>query len=129
MPVAPQSTPSAPPALGPYSPAVRAGDWVVCSGQLGLDPATGALVPGGVEAQARQALTNIAAILGDCGVALHDVAKALVFVTDLADFPTINAVYGEAFGDHKPARSTVQVAALPAGGSVEIEVWAYAPRQ
>lgn len=120
-------TPSAPVAMGPYSHAVRAGEWIVLAGQLGLNPATGALVEGGVEAQARQALTNIRAILADNGRALTDVAKATVFVCDLADFPTINAVYAEAFGDHKPARSTIQVAALPAGGAVEIEVWAYAP--
>lgn len=119
------TTPSAPPAMGPYSHAVRAGDWVILAGQLGLDPGSGALADG-VEAQARQALTNIRGILGDHGLTLNDVAKALVFVADLADFPTINAVYAEFFGSHKPARSTVQVAALPAGGSVEIEVWAFA---
>ena len=124
MAVEPVPTPHAPGALGPYSPAVRAGEWIVLSGQLGLDPQTGKLVDG-VEAQARQALANIAAILGDCGAALTDVAKSLVFVTDLAQFATVNAVYGEAFGTHKPARSTVQVAALPAGAEVEIEVWAH----
>jgi 2-iminobutanoate/2-iminopropanoate deaminase len=122
--VEPLSTPSAPGAIGPYSPAVRAGEWIILSGQLGLDPATGALASG-VEAQARQALVNIASILGDCGATLGDVAKSLVFVTDLAQFATVNAVYGEAFGSHKPARSTVQVAALPAGAEVEIEVWVY----
>lgn len=120
----PVDTPSAPPALGPYSPAVRVGKWVVLSGQLGLDPGSGALVEGGTEAQARQALANIGAILGDCGLALGDVVKATVFVTDLGDFAAVNAVYAQAFGDHEPARTTVQVAALPAGGAVEIEVWA-----
>jgi 2-iminobutanoate/2-iminopropanoate deaminase len=119
-------TPSAPAAVGPYSPAVRAGDWVILSGQLGLDPGTGALADG-VDAQARQALANVAAVLGDCGASLADVAKSLVFVTDLGDFATVNAAYAEAFGDHRPARSTVQVAALPAGAQVEIEVWAYLP--
>jgi 2-iminobutanoate/2-iminopropanoate deaminase len=122
--VEPLPTPSAPGALGPYSPAVRAGEWIILSGQLGLDPKTGSLVSG-VEAQARQALANIATILGDCGASLTDVAKSIVFVTDLAQFATVNAVYGEAFGSHKPARSTVQVAALPAGAEVEIEVWAH----
>ena len=112
--------------MGPYSHAVRAGDWIILSGQLGLDPNSGDLAAG-VEAQARQALTNIAAILDDCGASLTDVAKSLVFVTDLADFATVNAVYAEAFGEHRPARSTVQVAALPAGAQVEIEVWAYTP--
>ena len=125
MAVRPLPTPSAPAAVGPYSPAVRAGDWIVLSGQIGLDPATGKLVDGGVEAQARQVLANVAAVLGDCGAALTDVAKSLVFVTDLGDFATVNAVYAEAFGSHKPARSTVQVAALPAGAEVEIEVWAH----
>jgi 2-iminobutanoate/2-iminopropanoate deaminase len=124
VPVEPVPTPSAPAALGPYSPAVRAGEWIVLSGQLGLDPNTGTLTAG-AEAQTRQALANIATILGDCGASLADVAKSLVFVTDLAQFATVNAVYAEAFGAHKPARSTVQVAALPAGAEVEIEVWAH----
>jgi 2-iminobutanoate/2-iminopropanoate deaminase len=117
-------TPHAPSALGPYSPAVRAGDWTILSGQVGFDPGTGGLAEG-VEAQARQALANIAAVLGDCGLTLADVAKSLVFVTDLAQFATVNAVYAEAFGSHRPARSTVQVAALPGGAEVEIEVWAH----
>ena len=128
MTVEPQSTPSAPPAAGPYSPAVRAGDWLVLAGQVGLDPATGAFVTGGVEAQARQVLANIDAILRDCGASLADVAKTTVFVTDIAQFATVNAVYADAFGDHRPARSTVQVAALPGGAEVEIEVWAYVAR-
>jgi 2-iminobutanoate/2-iminopropanoate deaminase len=106
---------------------VRAGDWLVLAGQVGLDPQTGKLADG-VEAQARQVLANIQAVLGDCGASLDDVAKATVFVTDIGQFATVNAVYAEAFGDHKPARSTVQVAALPAGAEVEIEVWAYVPK-
>ena len=120
-------TPNAPPVAGPYSPAVRAGDWVVLAGQVGLDPATGKLADG-VEAQARRVFANITAVLGDCGLTLADVAKATVFVTDIGQFATVNAVYADAFGDHRPARSTVEVAALPAGAEVEIEVWAYAPR-
>jgi 2-iminobutanoate/2-iminopropanoate deaminase len=128
MPVEPVSTPSAPPVAGSYSPAVRAGDWLVLAGQVGLDPDTGGIVPGGVEAQARQVLANIAAILRDCGAALTDVAKTTVFVTDIGQFATVNAVYAEAFGEHRPARSTVQVVALPAGAEVEIEAWAYLPR-
>jgi 2-iminobutanoate/2-iminopropanoate deaminase len=124
MPVTPVPTPNAPPVAGPYSPAVRAGDWLVLAGQVGLDPATGKLADG-VESQAQQVIANIRAVLADCGASLADVAKSLVFVTDLGDFGTINAVYGDAFGDHRPARSTVQVAALPAGALVEIEVWAY----
>jgi 2-iminobutanoate/2-iminopropanoate deaminase len=125
MTVNPIPTPNAPPVAGPYSPAVRAGDWIVCAGQVGID-ADGKLADG-VDAQARQVLANIEAVLGDCGVTLNDVAKATVFVTDIGDFATVNAVYAEAFGAHKPARSTVQVAALPANAEVEIEVWAYAP--
>jgi 2-iminobutanoate/2-iminopropanoate deaminase len=127
MTVEPVKTPSAPAAIGPYSPAVRAGEWIVLSGQVPLDPATGTLVDGDIEAQTRQVMTNIAAILGDCGARLHDVAKATIFVTDLGDFPTVNAVYADALGEHRPARATVQVAALPAGAGVEIEVWAYKP--
>jgi len=117
-------TPSAPPVAGPYSPAVRAGDWVVLAGQVGLHPQTGKLEVG-VEAQARQVFANIEAVLRDCGLTLADVAKTTVFVTDIAQFGTVNAVYAEAFGDHRPARSTVQVAALPGGAEVEIEAWAY----
>jgi 2-iminobutanoate/2-iminopropanoate deaminase len=124
MAVEPVPTPNAPPVAGPYSPAVRAGDWLVLSGQVGFDAATGKLRDG-AEAQARQVFANIATVLGDCGASLHDVAKTLVFVTDLADFGTVNAVYAEAMGEHRPARSTVQVAALPAGALVEIEAWAY----
>jgi 2-iminobutanoate/2-iminopropanoate deaminase len=129
MAVEPVSTPSAPPAAGPYSPAVRAGDWIVLAGQVGLDSAGGGIVPGGVEVQARQALANVAAALADCGASMTDVAKTTVFVTDIAQFATVNAVYAEAFGEHRPARSTVQVAALPAGAAVEVEAWAYAPRE
>ena len=126
MPVEPVPTPNAPPVAGPYSPAVRAGDWLVLAGQVGLDPQTGKLADG-VEAQAQQVFANIKAVLGDCGATLNDVAKATVFVTNIGDFAAVNAVYGDAFGDHRPARSTVQVAALPAGAEVEIEVWAYRP--
>ena len=127
MPAQPQPTPNAPPVAGPYSPAVRAGDWLVLAGQVGLDPKTGRLAEG-VEAQARQVLANVSAVLADCGASPSDVAKTTVFVTDIGDFATVNAVYAEVFGDHRPARSTVQVAALPAGALVEIEAWAYLGR-
>ena len=127
VPPEPLPTPNAPPAAGPYSPAVRAGDWIVLAGQVGLDPKTSGLVEG-VEGQARQVFANIEAVLGDCGATLRDVAKATVFVTDIAQFGTVNTVYAEAFGEHRPARSTVQAAALPAGAEVEIEVWAYRPQ-
>ena len=127
MTVTPIPTPSAPAVAGPYSPAVRAGDWVVLAGQVPLDPATGSLVDGDAAAQCARVLANIVGVLADCGASLADVAKTTVFVTDLADFAAMNAVYAEAFGDHKPARSTVEVAALPLGAKVEIEAWAYLP--
>jgi 2-iminobutanoate/2-iminopropanoate deaminase len=127
MSVEPVPTPSAPPVAGPYSPAVRAGDWLVLAGQVALDPETTSLVDGDASAQARQVLANIRAILGDCGASLADVAKTTVFVTDMADFFAVNEVYAEAFGDHRPARSTVEVSALPAGARVEIEAWAFRP--
>ncbi len=127
MTVEPLPTPSAPPVAGPYSPAVRAGDWILLAGQVPVDPATGKFVEGDAAAQCRQVLTNIRAVLADCGASLADVAKTTVFVGDLADFAAMNAVYAELFGDHKPARSTVQVAALPLGARVEIEAWAFAP--
>lgn len=119
-------TPSAPPVAGPYSPAVRAGDWLVLSGQLGLG-GNGALVDGGTEAEARQTLANIAAVLGDCGASWGDVAKVAIFLTDLSQFPRVNAVYEAALAPHRPARTTVGVAALPAGASIEIECWVYRP--
>ena len=127
MTVHPVPTPNAPAVAGPYSPAVRAGDWLVLAGQVPLDPATGGFITGDAAAQARRVLDNIAAVLGDCGASLSDVAKTTVFVTDLADFGAMNEVYAAAFGDHRPARSTVQVAALPGGAAVEIEAWAYVP--
>ncbi len=129
MAIEPLTTPHAPSAIGPYSPAVRAGEWVILSGQVGLDPKTGSVVSGGAEAEARQALANIAAVLGDCGLTMSDVAKSLVFVTDLGEFATVNAVYADAFGAHRPARSTVQVAGLPGSATVEIEVWAHTGRE
>jgi len=128
MPAEPVPTPSAPGAAGPYSPAVRAGDWLALAGQVGIDPATGKLADGGVADQTRQAMANVAAVLGDCGASLGDVAKTTVFLVDMGDFPVMNEVYAEAFAGHRPARSTVAVAALPLGARVEVEVWAYVPR-
>jgi 2-iminobutanoate/2-iminopropanoate deaminase len=123
----PVDTPNAPPVAGPYSAAVRAGDWLVLAGQVPLDPVSGTLVEGDAAAQCRQVIANLAAVLADCGATLADVAKTTVFVTDLADFAAMNAIYAEEFGDHKPARATVQVAALPLGAKVEIEAWAFRP--
>ena len=128
MPVEPVPTPSAPGAAGPYSPAVRAGDWLALAGQVGLDPATGKLAGDGVADQTRQAMANVAAVLGDCGASLADVAKTTVFLVDMGDFPVMNEVYADAFAGHRPARSTIAVAALPLGARVEVEVWAYVPR-
>jgi 2-iminobutanoate/2-iminopropanoate deaminase len=125
MPVNPVPTPSAPPVAGPYSPAVRAGDWIVMAGQIGID-ATGTMADG-VEAQTHQILANIAAVLGDCGASWADVAKTTIFLTDLGNFSTVNALYSEAIGPNRPARSTVGVAALPAGAVVEIECWVHRP--
>lgn len=109
--------------VGPYSPSVRAGDWLICSGQLGVRD--GALVEGGIDAQTRQALVNVRGLLEDNGAGMEHVAKTLVFLTDMADFAAMNEVYVEAFGDHRPARSTIGVAALPLGGRVEVEAWAW----
>ena len=122
------TSPAAPAALGPYSQAVRAGDFVFCSGQTGLEPATGVLREG-VAAQAEQVLDNLAAVLAAAGVSFADVVKTTIFLTDMADFQTVNAIYGRRFSGGLPARSTVQVAALPKSGAVEIEMIAYAPRQ
>jgi len=121
------STPNGPGAIGPYSTAVRAGDWVIVSGQIGIDPTTGALVADDAQAQATQTLENVRTVLGDCGLRLVDVAKTTLYVTDMADFSVINEVYADALGDHRPARATVGVAALPLGARVLIEAWAWAP--
>ena len=129
MSVEPVPTPSAK-AVGPYSPAVRAGDWIVISGQIGIDPASGELVAGGVEAEARQALANLTAILGDCGCEWEQVAKVAVFVAEETptSMPQVNAVYSEVVGENRPARSTVGVAWLPMGAAFEIEAWVYKPQ-
>lgn len=115
------SAPGAPEAIGPYSHAAKVGDMIYCSGQIPLDPETKALVPGGIEEQTRQVLKNMRAVLDSQGVDFTSIAKTTIFLTDLADFPVVNGIYSEAFGDHKPARSTIQVAGLPLGSLVEIE--------
>ena len=115
------STEKAPAAIGPYSQAVVAGPYVFCSGQIPLDPATGGLVPGGIEAQTRQALDNLSAVLAAAGSCLEDVVKTTVFLSDLSDFAAMNGVYAAYFHAAPPARSTVQVAALPKGAALEIE--------
>jgi len=108
---------------GPYTPVVRAGDWIIVSGQLGMKD--GALVPGGVTAQTRQAVENLKAQLATMGATIADVKKTMCFLTDMNDFPVFNEAYVEGFGEHRPARSTIGVAALPMGGVVEIEAWAF----
>jgi 2-iminobutanoate/2-iminopropanoate deaminase len=115
------ATDKAPAAVGPYSQAVRAGDFIFTAGQIPLDPATGHMVEGGIEAQTRQALTNLSAVLEAAGTALANVVKTTVFLADIGEFKLMNGVYAEFFPDVPPARSAVQVAALPLGARVEIE--------
>ena len=122
------STSSAPSAVGPYSQGIATGDFVFCSGQVGLDPATGELVPGGIEAQAERALRNIEAILDAAGCTLADVVKTTCFLADINDFATFNAVYARFMPDPPPARSTFGVAALPKAALVEIEAIAVRDR-
>ncbi len=112
----------APKAIGPYSVAVQTGMFVFTSGQLGLDPESGNLVAGGIVNETRQALDNLRHVLDDAGSGLDAIVKSIVFLKDMADFPKMNAIYAEYFPENPPARSTVQVAALPKNGAVEIEV-------
>jgi 2-iminobutanoate/2-iminopropanoate deaminase len=114
------STGGAPGAIGPYSQAIRSGDMLFCSGQLGLDPATGELAEG-VEAQADRALRNLQSVLDAAGLGFDDVVKTTIFLADIGDFAAVNAVYARFMPDPPPARSTIQVAALPKNGLVEIE--------
>lgn len=111
----------APAAIGPYAQAVQAGNLLFTSGQLGLDPRTG-ILPEGVEAQAKQSLENIGAILAAAGYSRRDVVKTTVFIQNMADFGKVNEIYAAFFGEHKPARSCVEVSALPKNGLVEIEI-------
>jgi 2-iminobutanoate/2-iminopropanoate deaminase len=113
------------PVQPPYTPVVRAGDWVIVSGQLGMKD--GALVPGGVLAQTAQAVVNLKAQLATMGATVNDIAKTLCFLTDMDTFPQFNESYAAGFGSARPARSTIGVKQLPFGGAVEIEAWAYLP--
>ena len=117
-----EEIPNAPKAVGPYSPLAKAGGLVFLSGQVGLDPATGKLVGSDISRQTAQVLANLKAVLASVGLKFSDVIKSTIFLTDLAHFQTVNTLYGEALGGHKPARSTIQVAALPVGAIVEIEM-------
>ncbi len=116
------ATPDAPKAIGPYSQAVKANGLVFTSGQIALDPATGNLVEGSFEEQVHRVFRNLGAVLKEAGSGFDRVLKATVYVTDLANFQTLNAIYAEYFGDHKPARTTIQAGALPKGGTVEIDL-------
>jgi 2-iminobutanoate/2-iminopropanoate deaminase len=115
------TTDKAPRAIGPYSQGIRSGGFLFTSGQVALDPATGELVRGSVEEEVERVLENLAAVLQAGGSGLDRVIKTTVFLIDMADFQAMNAVYARRFGDARPARSTVQVAALPRGARVEIE--------
>lgn len=123
-------TPDAPAAIGPYAQARTgslSGRWLASSGQVGLDPATGALVPGGVGPETERALRNLEAVLKAGNAGLKDVVKTTVFLADMADFAVMNEIYARFFPDPKPARSTVAVRSLPREARVEIEVWAIVP--
>jgi len=120
------STSEAPAAVGPYSQAVRVGSTIYCAGQIPLDPKSGQIVPGDIGTQTRRVLDNIAAVLRSEGLTFENVAKTTIFLTDLSDFQTVNEIYGSYFKNQPPARSTVQVSALPKGANVEIEAIAVA---
>lgn len=117
--------PKSPPAVGPYNHAVRAGDMLFCAGQIPIDPKTGNLVEGDVKSQTFQVLENVKAILDDQKLTFKNVVKTTVFLTNLADFAAMNEVYSKYFTAEHPARSTIQVAALPRNANVEIEVIAH----
>jgi 2-iminobutanoate/2-iminopropanoate deaminase len=116
---------NAPKAIGPYSPAIQTPQYIFTSGQIGLDPHTGEIVPGGVEAETRRALMNLSNLLEAAGVQLSAVVKTTVFLRDMGDFAKMNAIYAEFFTLDPPARSTVAAAGLPKGAAVEIEAVAY----
>jgi 2-iminobutanoate/2-iminopropanoate deaminase len=120
-------TDSAPAAIGPYSQAISVDGWLYTAGQIALDPATGEMAEGGFEAQAVQVLANLRQVLASAGCSFADVVKTTVYITDFDHFPVLNSLYGDAVGDHRPARSTVQVAALPMGALVEIDLVARIP--
>ncbi len=120
------STSDAPAAIGPYSQAIRSGGFIFCSGQIPLDPKSGQIVSDDIDAQTRRVLDNISAVLKSEGISLSDVLKTTIFLTDLGNFQIVNEIYGSYFNQQPPARSTVQVSALPKGAKVEIEVIAHA---
>jgi len=120
------ATERAPRAIGPYSQGVKAGGFVFLSGQIALDPATGELVAGGIATETERIMENIAGVLTAAGLGFGDVVKSTIYLTDLSDFGVVNEIYGRRFQSAAPARSTVQVAALPRGAAVEVEIIALA---
>ncbi len=120
-------TPEAPAAIGPYSQAVVAGEWVFASGQIPIDPASGELIDGGIAEQTDRVMKNLAAVLREAGLSLSQVVKTTVYLADMETFGEMNEVYAEHFGDHRPARATVQAGALPKNVGVEIDVIARIP--
>lgn len=124
-PLEPVRSDGAPRAIGAYAQAVRAGDWLYCSGQIAIDPETGELVPGGAAKQTDRVMRNLAAVLEEAGASLERVVKTTVYLDDLDDFAEMNEVYGRHLGEHRPARAAVEVAGLPRGAAVEIDAVAY----
>jgi 2-iminobutanoate/2-iminopropanoate deaminase len=120
-------TDDAPPALGPYSQAVEVDGWLYLSGQVALDPATGELIAGDFEAETRQVLKNLAAVLAAAGCSFRDVVRTTIYLIDFGNFPRINELYGAAMGDHRPARTTIEISKLPKGAQVEIDLVAKVP--
>ncbi len=118
-------SPDAPAPIGPYSQAVRVGDWLYLSGQIPVDPTTGELVEGGIQAQTRQVLQNLQAVLTAVNANLQNIVKVTIYMVDLGSFQEMNEVYAEYFSPPYPARATVEVAALPKGALIEIEAVAY----
>ena len=121
-------TPEAPAAIGPYSQAVVAGEWVFASGQIAIDPATGEVIDGGIAEQTDRVMKNLAAVLREAGLSLTHVVKTTVYLADMGAFQEMNEVYARHFGDHRPARATVQAGALPKSVGVEIDVIAHIPQ-
>ena len=120
-------TPEGPAAIGPHSQAVVAGEWVFASGQIPIDPATGEVVEGGIVEQTDRVLNNLIAVLREAGGSLNDVVKTTVYLADMGTFVEMNEVYARHFGDHRPARATVQAGALPKSVAVEIDLIAHIP--
>lgn len=118
-------SPNAPEAIGPYAQAIRADDWLYCSGQIAIDPKTGEVLEGEVAEQTERVLTNLAAVLKEAGGGLSDVVKTTVYLADMDSFASMNRVYGKHFDPHRPARATVEVSALPRGVAVEIDAVAF----